>query len=51
MPIYKYIITIIGGHLNGFSIVKFSDFEMEGWVDFIREDLKVDCEVQKISLV
>jgi hypothetical protein len=51
MPIYKYIITIIGGHLNGFSIVKFSDFEMESWVDFLHEHLKLDCEVQKISLV
>jgi hypothetical protein len=50
MPVYKFIITIIGGTWNGQVITKFSEQEKNMAVSLIKETYGLECSIQKIKL-
>lgn len=50
MPIYKFIITIIGDTWNGLIITKFNEQEKNNTVSLIEEIYGLECSVEKIKL-
>lgn len=50
MPTSKFIITIIGGTLNGQIITKFTEREKNNTVSLIKETYGLECLVEKIKL-
>jgi hypothetical protein len=51
MPSKKYIITILGGTFNGFSVVKFSEFEANNFIDSVKENYNLECQLEIIDLL
>jgi hypothetical protein len=51
MPSKKFIITILGGTFNGFSIVKFSQIEANNFIDLIEENYNLECQLEIIDLL
>lgn len=51
MPSKKFIITILGGTFNGFSIVKFSRIEANKFIDGVKENYNLECQLEIIDLM
>jgi hypothetical protein len=51
MPSKKFIITVLGGIFNGFSIVKFSQVETDRFIDNIQENYNAECQLEIIDLM
>ena len=51
MPSKKFIITVLGGIFDGFSIVKFSQIEADKFIDLVQENFNSECQLEIIDLI
>jgi hypothetical protein len=51
MPSKKFIITVLGGTFNGFSVVKFSQREANDFIDSVKENYNLECQLEIISII
>ena len=47
----KFIITVLGGTFNGFSVVKFSQREANDFIDSVKENYNLECRLEIISII